>query len=352
MFRRQTTLLSTRRLIDSSTSMYSSWQHQHQHQHQQQQQQQQNNHYNYPYQQQPVPAQALAGSGFESSYTTSTSYTSSFDRGQSTQMFVVGGFQPTRPVLQAAQQTGIAKADWMCICGYVNFATRQTCNQCQRRKEGVSSAYSGQLSPSPAAGTTAPREVLRGDWFCQCGAHNFSRRNSCVACGNSKPNVATPTGGSSARRVLPGDWICSCGAHNFRSRGTCLACGTASQANTSTPVAVLDWTCRNCQTPNAAGTQACSLCGTPAAGMPQVSMQLPTPLRAGDWNCPLCTFHNFSSRTTCKSCNGPRPENIEPGPPKSTQIAVPKPGDWQCQCGSQNFARRLACFGCGKSRQE
>lgn len=27
-----------------------------------------------------------------------------------------------------------------------------------------------------------------------------------------------------------------------------------------------------------------------------------------------------------------------------------KPGDWECSCGRENFARRMSCFSCGKPR--
>jgi hypothetical protein len=264
-----------------------------------------------------------------------------------TQMFVVGGMQPTQPLLQKH-----AAADWMCVCGYVNFSSRQACNQCQRKKEGGDAPAAAP--PLSGAGSTVPgsREVLRGDWFCACGAHNFSRRTQCMSCQGPKPVVAAGRSANS-RRVLPGDWICTCGSHNFRSRTACLTCGAAAQ---SAPAAVItaplaDWTCRNCQTPNPAENPACGLCGSPAqsgsAGAPSV-------LRSGDWTCPQCSFHNFASRQTCKECQAARPEGAQQNPgalAKTVSIAVPKPGDWQCACGCQNFARRVDCFGCGAARK-
>lgn len=68
--------------------------------------------------------------------------------------------------------------------------------------------------------------------------------------------------------------------------------------------------------------------------------------RPGDWTCPNCNNHCFGSRDICKDCAERRPGSIPPVTAKS--------GDWTCSDCPQtiNFAKRVACFNCGKPKSD
>ncbi|KAF4369403.1 hypothetical protein F8388_004595 [Cannabis sativa] len=69
--------------------------------------------------------------------------------------------------------------DWMCgACQHVNFKKRDQCQRCQYPKYG---------GPDPSTYCYNNRtEVLAGDWFCNCGSHNYASRSQCFRCGSIK----------------------------------------------------------------------------------------------------------------------------------------------------------------------
>lgn len=95
--------------------------------------------------------------------------------------------------------------DWMCgVCEHVNFKKREACQRCGYPKYG---------GPDPSTydqyniiHSKSTDEVLAGDWYCNCGAHNYASRSSCYRC-NSNAYKSLDIG------ALPGwksgDWICS-----------------------------------------------------------------------------------------------------------------------------------------------
>ncbi|KAJ3683601.1 hypothetical protein LUZ60_013828 [Juncus effusus] len=114
--------------------------------------------------------------------------------------------------------------DWNCrSCQYLNFTRREMCQRC-----------SDPRPPSafiPGAGSGRSTVVLRGDWYCTCGYHNFASRTNCLKCTASKNTSAgeadVPRG---PRAFLPGDWTCTrpgCEEHNFASRTECRKCGSS-----------------------------------------------------------------------------------------------------------------------------
>ncbi|KAE8651526.1 zinc finger Ran-binding domain-containing protein 2 [Cucumis sativus] len=113
--------------------------------------------------------------------------------------------------------------DWMCgVCEHVNFKKREACQRCGYPKYG---------GPDPTTydqyniiHSKSTDEVLAGDWYCNCGAHNYASRSSCYKC-NSNAYKSLDIG------ALPGwksgDWICSrigCETHNYASRMECYKC--------------------------------------------------------------------------------------------------------------------------------
>jgi len=86
--------------------------------------------------------------------------------------------------------------------------------------------------------------------------------------------------------------------------------------------------------------------------MPPVRSNVP--FDAGDWICGECGNHNFARRKEChrRSCGAPRPllsssRNGEFGmgvPPVGNSSGPKRSGDWYCECGEKNFAKRTVCF--------
>lgn len=77
-------------------------------------------------------------------------------------------------------------------------------------------------------------------------------------------------------------------------------------------------------------------------------------MMAGDWTCPTCNDHNFNRNATCRQCGGKRPQGSNTNSPLGSSGSVsarppiePKPGDWVCTCGFNNFARNAQCKKCG-----
>ncbi|XP_038890693.1 zinc finger Ran-binding domain-containing protein 2-like [Benincasa hispida] len=108
--------------------------------------------------------------------------------------------------------------DWMCgVCEHVNFKKREACQRCGYPKYG---------GPDPSAYDqyihSKTDEVLAGDWYCNCGAHNYASRSTCYRCNAYKTlDVGALPGWKS------GDWICTrigCETHNYASRMECYKC--------------------------------------------------------------------------------------------------------------------------------
>ncbi|KAL5183579.1 hypothetical protein HKD37_17G047442 [Glycine soja] len=111
--------------------------------------------------------------------------------------------------------------DWMCgVCEHINFKKREACQSCGYPK------YGGH---DPSTYRYNKTEALAGDWFCNCGAHNYASRSSCYRCGAIKDYYSSREYGSD---TFPpgwknGDWLCpriGCGVHNYASRKECFKC--------------------------------------------------------------------------------------------------------------------------------
>jgi hypothetical protein len=258
-----------------------------------------------------------------------------------------GGLHATQPLLSPPRP-----GDWVCACGFSNFASRMSCFGCQRPREKSSERGANTVKP--------------GDWSCPCGTHNFARRTNCMTCDAPKPVSATyPNAMTHGERILPGDWLCSaCNAHNFKSRGACVRCGEKKVMSSGDATALpVPWTCAACHTANPSSRRDCEICGVarpneihnnngmnPSGGMttPAPNATAASAPRAGDWSCPQCNFMNFAVRANCKNCTSARP--AESGAPARAPAQELKKGDWTCSCGYHNFAKRVRCYGCQGTR--
>ncbi|KAL2338343.1 hypothetical protein Fmac_012789 [Flemingia macrophylla] len=98
--------------------------------------------------------------------------------------------------------------DWVCgVCQHINFKKRDACQSCGYPKHG---------GPDPSTYRYNRTEALAGDWFCNCGAHNYASRPSCYRCGAMKDDYSSGygnnTGGYGSDTFPPGwktgDWLC------------------------------------------------------------------------------------------------------------------------------------------------
>ena len=98
--------------------------------------------------------------------------------------------------------------DWMCgVCEHINFKKREACQSCGYPKYG---------GPDPSTYRYNRTEALAGDWFCNCGAHNFASRSNCFRCGSMKDDYSSGYGNNSGgygSDTFPpgwktGDWLC------------------------------------------------------------------------------------------------------------------------------------------------
>jgi len=71
--------------------------------------------------------------------------------------------------------------------------------------------------------------------------------------------------------------------------------------------------------------------------------------RPGDWEC-SCGENNFARRDECRSC-GNRRRNGGGGNARDKKGSI-RPGDWICPCGDVKFARRDTCEKCGAAKCE
>ncbi|KAG8069597.1 hypothetical protein GUJ93_ZPchr0006g46438 [Zizania palustris] len=134
--------------------------------------------------------------------------------------------------------------DWICkSCEHLNFSRRDFCQRCRAPRQDL------QLGDGHVTGgVLTSLDIRPGDWYCNCGYHNFASRASCFKCGAIVKDLPAGQGGagiadgdfargrdSSAIRAgwKAGDWICTrpgCNVHNFASRIECYRCNAPREA--------------------------------------------------------------------------------------------------------------------------
>lgn len=75
--------------------------------------------------------------------------------------------------------------DWYCVCGNMNYASREACNRCGMFKNMV------LMNPQMQMGFNnnnymRNHKMKSRDWVCNCGEINFSSRSVCRKCKRSK----------------------------------------------------------------------------------------------------------------------------------------------------------------------
>ncbi|KAJ4808753.1 Ran BP2/NZF zinc finger-like superfamily protein [Rhynchospora pubera] len=154
--------------------------------------------------------------------------------------------------------------DWNCrSCQHLNFSRRDMCQRCGDPRSGgdFGANFGGGRSMSSFGGGFGGSDVRPGDWYCNCGAHNFASRSSCFKCGAFKEDSAVSGGfdsdmprsrgfgfgnGGAGAGGRPGwksgDWICTrsgCNEHNFASRMECFRCNAPRESGTQNFISLL-----------------------------------------------------------------------------------------------------------------
>jgi len=110
--------------------------------------------------------------------------------------------------------------DWMCgVCEHINFKKREACQSCGYPKYG---------GPDPSTYRYKKTEALAGDWFCNCGGHNYAGRSRCYKCGAVKDHYSSVYGSNSGEygsHTFPpgwknGDWLCTRSIHIFTAQNS------------------------------------------------------------------------------------------------------------------------------------
>ena len=249
---------------------------------------------------------------------------------------------------RAAQNTG-RPGDWLCVCGYLNYRSRASCNKCALPQSSATTHISSASSSIS----------VHGEWTCKCGALNFSRRNDCfkcsapmaestwtctcgshhdprmkqcLSCSKDRPN---PSSHSTSSSSSESEWECRCGQKNPSSSAECCLCKITREKS----IQRQDWVCKSCSFPNFASRAACKRCSLPKGDENVEVTKLGPGARDGDWSCRFCSYRNFASRTLCMACSTLRTSDIEDSDSSATST-------WDCLCGNQNSDTRNECSKC------
>eukprot|EP00013_Stygamoeba_regulata_P020145 CAMPEP_0177650082 /NCGR_PEP_ID=MMETSP0447-20121125/11740_1 /TAXON_ID=0 /ORGANISM="Stygamoeba regulata, Strain BSH-02190019" /LENGTH=284 /DNA_ID=CAMNT_0019152903 /DNA_START=214 /DNA_END=1064 /DNA_ORIENTATION=- len=262
---------------------------------------------------------------------------------------------------------------WVCSCGFDNFAFRGTCRSCGGGKPegGESGGAPMDMGPSDGEGVMmgggsgggggggpTPRP---GDWVCDCGFNNFAFRIVCNSCRAARPSSLPPATGpgfGTSVQAKPGDWVCDCGFHNFAFRNCCNSCSKARPAGAGVDLDGGEGGEHREHSHH--GGHHGHGGGPPMGGGGGFS-------KPGDWVC-SCGFNNFAFRTFCNSCNSPKPGGGGGGYGGAPSYGAPpsyggggsgyggggggRSGDWECsQCGYSNFGFRATCNSCNAAKE-
>ncbi|KAG5469964.1 hypothetical protein CUR178_02106 [Leishmania enriettii] len=199
---------------------------------------------------------------------------------------------------------------WMCpACYTFNGARRVACIHCQQTRpllrprdaadnrldshEGgleKSAMATSLASPEAQTGAAAaaafssrhsdesvpPQPFKKGDWYCVCGAHNFSRKTHCLKCQAPRTSSKFEAVGNGLSGNRCTDWTCpQCEMYNFSWRKVCKRCNRAQPAtdgesSSAQPDSIMatgmasGWVCQACHSLNPAeGAVMCVICGSP-----------------------------------------------------------------------------------------
>lgn len=272
--------------------------------------------------------------------------------------------------------------DWSCVmCGYKNFAKRDTCKECGaghvpefQQDQGN---YDNQLQNQEDASAMCWPDT---GYNYQVTFQNYA----------PEPAVTYPSSTDTAavfpEKEIP--WLCGmCNIENTPKRILCFECSGHRE---------------RVEVRNRAAESRLGHVVAPPPNVPRQSFNVPPPPRHSefpvesrdltrvqyrpggvvedqtlDWDCGACKNRNFAKRTKCNMCQKPRSEvevkrqqtppwiRMEPkeAPPVRGPGPIPslhnggrpedRTKDWACSsCNNRNFAKREKCNRCGKPREE
>jgi inhibitor of KinA sporulation pathway (predicted exonuclease) len=134
-----------------------------------------------------------------------------------------------------SQENNFQAGDWACPnCNDHNYNRNAACRQCQQKRPvdntNNTNTNSGGGGGGGESNFTRPAIVPRpGDWVCTCGYNNFARNTHCKSCSTGKyvgegSTASFAHSSSGGPPPKPGDWRCKCGFNNFARNVSCKKC--------------------------------------------------------------------------------------------------------------------------------
>lgn len=129
--------------------------------------------------------------------------------------------------------------EWFCSCGESNYNSRTVCRRCHNNKPGTENIMQNDdenkdedsQNNNQTKGYPKGKSQYRpGDWFCVCGNMNYSSRDACNRCGVYKNMVMGMVNSQMSynnvrnHKMRSRDWVCNCGEMNFSTRSVCRKC--------------------------------------------------------------------------------------------------------------------------------
>ncbi|KAJ4759895.1 zinc finger (Ran-binding) family protein [Rhynchospora pubera] len=126
--------------------------------------------------------------------------------------------------------------DWMCVCGFHNYSSRDQCKKCNAPMPSGAPSTEVTTSVSETSSTLGIKRLasddFASDWESkrlnagQSNGHEFFGNGNSVILPQVQISFPAPIG-KGAKQWRDGDWMCgNCNNHNYASRTHCNRCKT------------------------------------------------------------------------------------------------------------------------------
>eukprot|EP00850_Spirogloea_muscicola_P009901 SM000056S18019 [mRNA] locus=s56:613979:615481:- [translate_table: standard] len=185
--------------------------------------------------------------------------------------------------------------DWVCTCGFHNYASRVTCKRCSKQKGDVAPLQQPNGSPSPHGEPPFSAAVMAS--MRPSLAAPLSSPSVAVAPGMKRVPSDLGDGGWSMKRQISSHDLLTIPQHQLEQQ-LLAACGVA-------PAAVGNGILPAPMTAAAAGGASgpSFVAGPPGINLMALAGKGASHWRTGDWLCTACNNHNFASRQVCNRCS-------------------------------------------------
>ncbi|KAI3669479.1 hypothetical protein L6452_40715 [Arctium lappa] len=160
-----------------------------------------------------------------------------------------------------------------------------------------------------------PKGWRNGDWICACGFHNYASRAQCKKCNASMPPALGTKRLASEELVQDWDNKRLNAGQTFGMQPSYSTLGQLPSSSYSTPTQIANFVTHE----TAGGYPSYPVGRSTAEQTLQLNLQTPQIVtmpalpgkgakqwRDGDWMCTNCNNHNYASRSKCNKCNAQR----------------------------------------------